>query len=139
MIDNTYAGSNIALIIGENVIVYKRDDIPTIPFPGFWDLPGGGCEGDETPEECALRELQEELSINLDVGRIIWKRRFDGQRDDGLAAYFFVAKLRREELGSIRLGDEGQFWDMMPIEEYLSSDRAIPVLKIRLKAYMEDQ
>ncbi len=33
------------------------------PFLGYWALPGGFMEGDETAEQCALRELQEETGI----------------------------------------------------------------------------
>ncbi|RVE89918.1 hypothetical protein CN172_30815 [Sinorhizobium meliloti] len=50
-----FTGSKIALIVGGGLITYKRDQKPDIPFPGMWDLPGGGREGDESPAECAIR------------------------------------------------------------------------------------
>jgi len=37
------------------------------PGRGKWSLPGGFMEIDETPEECALRELFEETGLTADV------------------------------------------------------------------------
>ena len=58
-----FLGAKLALLVGDRIVTILRDDIPTIPWPGHWDLPGGGREGDETPETCVLRELEEELAI----------------------------------------------------------------------------
>ncbi len=59
----------IAAIILENpegqLLFYKRDNKPGIPFPGHWDLIGGHVEEGETPEEALVREIKEELGINV--------------------------------------------------------------------------
>ena len=60
-----FSGAKIALFMGDDLLVIKRDDKPDIPYPGHWDLPGGGREGDETPELCALREAREEAQLVL--------------------------------------------------------------------------
>jgi mutator protein MutT len=36
-----------------------------------WELPGGRLERGETPERCLKREIREELSILVDVGRLL--------------------------------------------------------------------
>jgi 8-oxo-dGTP diphosphatase len=59
----------IAAIILENdkgeILLYLRDNKPDIPFPNYWDLIGGHVEEGETPEEALVREVKEELDIDL--------------------------------------------------------------------------
>ncbi|PWD50891.1 dATP pyrophosphohydrolase [Serinibacter arcticus] len=45
------------------VLLQLRDDIPTIPFPGFWCVPGGMREPGEDALTCAVRELEEEMAL----------------------------------------------------------------------------
>lgn len=59
----------IAAIILENdkreLLLYLRDNKPGIPFPNHWDLIGGHLEDGETPGEALVREVKEELNIDL--------------------------------------------------------------------------
>jgi 8-oxo-dGTP diphosphatase len=59
----------IAAIILENdegkFLLYLRDNKPDIPFPDHWDLIGGHVEKGETHEEALVREVKEELDIDL--------------------------------------------------------------------------
>ncbi len=59
----------IAAIILENdngeFLLYLRDNKPTIPFPDHWDLIGGHVEEGESPEQALVREVKEELDIEL--------------------------------------------------------------------------
>jgi ribosomal protein S18 acetylase RimI-like enzyme len=38
----------------------------------FWLLPGGGREGNETAEECLIREMQEETGLTVKVERLLF-------------------------------------------------------------------
>ena len=62
-----HEGASIIIHDGRgSVLLFLRDDIPAIPYPGMWDLPGGHIEPGETPYECIVREMMEE--IETDVG-----------------------------------------------------------------------
>ncbi len=45
-----------------NALFLKRGP-KSADFPGYWCIPGGGQEGDETPEETAVRETKEEVGF----------------------------------------------------------------------------
>ena len=47
------------------LLIYLRDNKPDISFPNHWDLFGGIIEEGETPEEALVREVKEELGIEL--------------------------------------------------------------------------
>ena len=48
----------------ENILLLKNER-------NEWELPGGRIEEYENPEECLVREVQEELGINCTVEKII--------------------------------------------------------------------
>ncbi len=47
------------------ILLQLRDDIPTIPFPGMWAIPGGMLEPGETPLACIERDGEEELGVRI--------------------------------------------------------------------------
>lgn len=133
-----FSGAKLALFYGDHLVVYKRDEKPGIPFPG-WDFPGGGREGLETPAECALRELEEEFSIRLEEPRIEWQRQYPSTSGSAPFAYFLVARLEDREFEAIRFGDEGQYWRLMEVDAYLAHAMAVPYLQSRLGDYLRER
>ena len=95
-----------------------------------WITPGGGLEADESPEQCAVRELFEETGISIAVealGPCVWTRshtyRWHGNTYDQSERYYLVqlyetpelsfegwAELEREELA------EHRWWTIEDIE-----------------------
>ena len=69
-----FTGCKIALFCEDRILTILRDDKENIPWPNMWELPGGGREGDESPFECAAREVYEELGIHLTEDCLLWSK-----------------------------------------------------------------
>lgn len=120
-----FSGAKLFLLSGDALLVYRRDDRPDIPFPGCWDVPGGGREGDETAEACVLRELKEEFDLELAADRFVWRRRYPSWRTGASDSVFFAARCEPVEIEGVTFGEEGQYWQMMATDDYLSAPDAI--------------
>jgi ADP-ribose pyrophosphatase YjhB (NUDIX family) len=48
-----------------HVFLQKRDHISTIRERGKWDVWGGHCEAGETSKACAIRELREDIWVEM--------------------------------------------------------------------------
>lgn len=68
----TSAAGILFLTKASEALFLKRGDGGD--FPGFWCLPGGHTEGDETPEQTAERETIEELGFLPDGTRTVLTR-----------------------------------------------------------------
>jgi 8-oxo-dGTP diphosphatase len=133
-----FSGTKIALICETSLVAYLRDDKEGIPFPGLWDLPGGGREASEDPTACVLREVEEEFGLRLPPDRVRALTRYESQTPGGLDTYFCLADVGPDDIEQIRFGDEGQRWSLMPIDRFISHERAVPHLQHRLKAILTE-
>ncbi len=75
-------GASIIFINDKShVLLFLRDDIPDIPYPNMWDIPGGHVEDNETPEQCIIREMKEEMDLDLEDYRLFSTIHFDGRHE----------------------------------------------------------
>ena len=133
-----FVGAKLLLTHDDLLLTYLRDDFAHIPFPAHWDLPGGGREADETPMDCALRELHEEFGLHLPPHGLI-AHRFPSWSRPEMDSWLMVGTLTAAQIASIRFGDEGQDWQMMPIADYLAHPRAVPHFQDWIRAALGQQ
>lgn len=133
-----FVGAKVALVCQGQILTYLRDDKPGLPFAAMWDLPGGSREGDESPETCLLREVEEEFGLRLTPAHLHWRRVFPSMLWPDRPALFYAGVLTPNEVAAIVFGDEGQCWEMMPIADWLSHPAAVPAMQNRAALALAD-
>ncbi len=135
--DTAFHGAKVAYFCADQILVYRRDDVPEIPFPNMLDLPGGGRENIESGAECVARETEEEFGIVIDPEELTLVQQYENWRGEGRPALFYVGKLTHRQIAQIKFGDEGQNWEMMAVSEFLTHEDGVPHLQSRLKEYLD--
>ncbi|MBO1627091.1 NUDIX hydrolase [Bacillus arachidis] len=105
-----------ALIIQkEQIVLIKRIRNNEVYFV----FPGGGIEENETPKEATIREVYEELSVHVEIQKLVTKYEYKGTQ------YFYEAHIigglfgsgKGEEFTRIDRGQYIPVW--IPIKELL--------------------
>lgn len=72
----------VAVVIQrDNQILLCRRSLQSRNQPGKWENPGGEVDGNETPEIAIIREIKEELGVDLQVNRKLYQDNFKSEDD----------------------------------------------------------
>ena len=70
MKDKVIVAVGVAIINKDKkVLIAKRK--PDKPMPDKWEFPGGKLEKNETLQECGIREIKEELSLDIKINEYL--------------------------------------------------------------------
>jgi 8-oxo-dGTP diphosphatase len=122
-----FIGSKVALLCDGAILTCLRNDLPGLRYANWWDLPDGRREG------------QEEFGLRLAEDRLIWAQIFPAMIDHRQNTWLFGSHLTRGEIATIRFGDEGQRWEMMPLPRFLAHPRVIPAKRARTAVFLASQ
>ena len=103
----------VAVIINERgqVLMAERSD-----YPGNWQFPQGGIDGDETPEQALYREVQEELGngeisiLKTGQGKSQYRWPEAGKKHVGQEHTWFLVEFNKNEKPNLKKSD-GCFQD----------------------------
>jgi len=112
------------------VLMQLRDNIPTILFPNHWGLFGGHVEENETPVECAIRELREELDYKIDEDKL---RLFIKTKLNGKDLFVFRAQYPEDKEIIFNEGSAARFFS----KEELKEIKIVPIIRDCFEKYFE--
>ncbi len=58
-------------ILEQDGLILAAQRSAAMNLPLKWEFPGGKIEVGETPERCLIREMKEELAVEVDIGRAL--------------------------------------------------------------------
>lgn len=121
-----------AVIVNDEgqVLILKRGKNSKF-FPGRYDLPGGGVNDGEGIEAALMREIEEELGIQVEIGPVIKLTDFNTERNGRPVYVKGVRFLAFYRGGEVRLSDEHEEF------EWMDSDRAMQLFQG--EGYEEDK
>ncbi|MSR85518.1 NUDIX domain-containing protein [Candidatus Uhrbacteria bacterium] len=101
-----------------SVLLQKRDDKAPVN-PNKWCLFGGGSEGDETPEQTFIREMKEELNIELKLEDL---KKFTNYLNPKFNTHRYVYLVEsRADKSSMTL-NEGEDFDWISLDRVFEYD-----------------
>lgn len=120
-------GSFALICWKDKILLFRRDNIPTIPYPDHWQLPGGRIEQGETHLQALKRELMEEVSYVPKNLKFVEKVLINGDVN-----YLYIAFVNDRESIKFKHGPgEGQEIGFFTINQALKL-KLSPALKNKL-------
>jgi len=130
--DKYYSGGFLYNPKTKSVLLYKRG-ANTKDNPNQWAFFGGLSEAEETPVNTFIREIKEELNIDITADKIkLLCNYFNEERKTYRSIFFMESDLEKEQM---RLG-EGEDFDWIPLDkvfEYDLTEKTVRDLKLFLK------
>jgi len=114
---------------GGKVLAARRSEVMSMPLK--WEFPGGKIKEQESPEECLVREVMEELGVQVTVGRAL-PQMSHAYADFSVTLYPFICTIAA---GSLTLHEHKAIQWLKPAE-LLSLDWAAADLPI-IREYLQ--
>lgn len=93
------------ILINKNneILIAKRKEEKILG--GYWEFPGGKIDDGETPEESLIRELMEEMNINIKINKYFGENIYDYER----GTIRLIAYIGEISAGQITLTDHSEY------------------------------
>ncbi|PGN02823.1 (deoxy)nucleoside triphosphate pyrophosphohydrolase [Priestia megaterium] len=97
------------------------------PLSGKWEFPGGKLEPGETPEECLVREIREELRVEIEI-RSFYDDNVYGSKDQAIHLLFYWAEVVSGEVTPV-VHDDVKWINIKELARFDFAPADIPIVK----------
>lgn len=109
-------------------LMQLRDELPDVSMRGYWGLFGGVIEPGEEPAAALVRELREELDLEIEsigdpFSQLVFDLRFAGGGID--RKIFYELPITESVVRRMRLG-EGQRMALFGLDDIMREPRVVP-------------
>ncbi|MCT9853170.1 (deoxy)nucleoside triphosphate pyrophosphohydrolase [Priestia megaterium] len=119
-----------AIIKDKNrILIAKRHSKD--PLGGKWEFPGGKVEPGETPEECLVREIREELRVEVKIGSFYDNSVYSSQ-DHDIHLLFYWAEVINGEMTPV-VHDDLKWTTIKQLANFDFAPADIPIVKRLMK------
>jgi 8-oxo-dGTP diphosphatase len=94
---------------------------------GKWEFPGGKIKPGETPEECLVREIREELRIDVEIGSF-YDDNIYGSKDQAIHLLFYRAEIINGKVTAI-VHDNVKWITIKELARFDFAPADIPIVK----------
>ena len=112
--------SAIVVLYKNNVLLARRSETcfitgkPSV-YGGYWSIFGGTIDEGESPKECAVRELEEEAGILVDIKKVKFLKKIPEKKID-----FFIHYCNIDNMPSVELNEEHTEYGFFSIDSLSS-------------------
>jgi len=115
---------------GSSMLAVQRG--PESSHPGKWEFPGGKIDPFETAEQCIVREIEEELSVRLEIIQRLSSVEFCYKEADQFCLIPFASKIISGEITrSEHIAERWLSLDEWDTLDWLDADRKLIVKNLQ--------
>ncbi len=124
-----------AIIINSESKVFAARRAPGKSFEGYWEFPGGKVEAGEETSAALIREIKEELSVNINPAQSLHTVEWENKS----GAFRLEAFLCKDDLPGLDLQAHDE-WGWFSVEELLELEMLVADLALLpyLERYLKD-
>ena len=119
-----------AIIKDENrLLIAKRHSKD--PLGGKWEFPGGKIEPGETPQVCLVREIKEELGVDVEIGPFYDDNVYSSQDHDIHLLFYWAGIINGEVIPVVH--DDLKWTTIEELANFDFAPADIPIVKRLMK------